>query len=300
MIRRPPRSTLFPYTTLFRSVEPDDGRAVLEGAVHHLADLLGVRFRQRAAEHGEILREHVHQAAVDPPVPGHHAVAQVLLVGEPEIHRAVRHEAIELDERARVEQRVEPLARRQLSLLVLDPYALFAAAEQRLGALLLEQLQFLAHGHGQKSRRRGGQRDRETPSRRGAEWTSRRKWSGDASPDHLLSLRSTRRLGAYASAWASVFAGSCPLSLGQPVAAKTIRWWIGSTSSTFSSAACPSFTASAGFCRSGIPSCDIGTKPSMSCPRSTTTPLSISRSTRPRSSVPTGYVSPICGAACCG
>src|SRR5213082_797889 len=37
----------------------------------------------------------------------------------------------------------------------------------------------------------------------------------------------------------------------------------------------------------------MGTKPSMSCPRSTTTPLSISRSTRPRSSVPTGYVSPI-------
>src|SRR3712207_7291757 len=25
MIRRPPRSTLFPYTTLFRSVRPDDG-----------------------------------------------------------------------------------------------------------------------------------------------------------------------------------------------------------------------------------------------------------------------------------
>ena len=26
MIRRPPRSTLFPYTTLFRSVDPDAGR----------------------------------------------------------------------------------------------------------------------------------------------------------------------------------------------------------------------------------------------------------------------------------
>src|SRR3712207_9020716 len=25
MIRRPPRSTLFPYTTLFRSAEPEDG-----------------------------------------------------------------------------------------------------------------------------------------------------------------------------------------------------------------------------------------------------------------------------------
>src|SRR5258707_1941527 len=26
MIRRPPRSTLFPYTTLFRSADPDDAR----------------------------------------------------------------------------------------------------------------------------------------------------------------------------------------------------------------------------------------------------------------------------------
>src|SRR3712207_7593675 len=37
MIRRPPRSTLFPYTTLFRSWEdPDDRRAV-----HARADLAG-------------------------------------------------------------------------------------------------------------------------------------------------------------------------------------------------------------------------------------------------------------------
>src|SRR3712207_8772599 len=28
MIRRPPRSTLFPYTTLFRSLGPGDGRVV--------------------------------------------------------------------------------------------------------------------------------------------------------------------------------------------------------------------------------------------------------------------------------
>src|SRR3712207_7769167 len=32
MIRRPPRSTLFPYTTLFRSVEDRDG-AVVQGGV---------------------------------------------------------------------------------------------------------------------------------------------------------------------------------------------------------------------------------------------------------------------------
>src|SRR3712207_8028153 len=41
MIRRPPRSTLFPYTTLFRSldpIEPDDGE---QHVVAHSAALLG-------------------------------------------------------------------------------------------------------------------------------------------------------------------------------------------------------------------------------------------------------------------
>src|SRR3712207_9025069 len=37
MIRRPPRSTLFPYTTLFRSVrvQPGGTRLVLAGALRH-------------------------------------------------------------------------------------------------------------------------------------------------------------------------------------------------------------------------------------------------------------------------
>src|SRR2546430_9300730 len=41
MIRRPPRSTLFPYTTLFRSADEDDRRGadrdVLVGRLHRLA-----------------------------------------------------------------------------------------------------------------------------------------------------------------------------------------------------------------------------------------------------------------------
>src|SRR3712207_9033398 len=38
MIRRPPRSTLFPYTTLFRSrAEPDAARAVRESPARELA-----------------------------------------------------------------------------------------------------------------------------------------------------------------------------------------------------------------------------------------------------------------------
>src|SRR5256885_11959828 len=35
MIRRPPRSTLFPYTTLFRS--PEDAHALIDPKLHHVA-----------------------------------------------------------------------------------------------------------------------------------------------------------------------------------------------------------------------------------------------------------------------
>src|SRR2546430_11983686 len=42
MIRRPPRSTLFPYTTLFRSPRPLEGLDLAdEDAVHHLAGGVG-------------------------------------------------------------------------------------------------------------------------------------------------------------------------------------------------------------------------------------------------------------------
>src|SRR2546430_12844677 len=39
MIRRPPRSTLFPYTTLFRSKIPDWGRVLLSDTVGFIRDL---------------------------------------------------------------------------------------------------------------------------------------------------------------------------------------------------------------------------------------------------------------------
>src|SRR5258707_4557896 len=59
MIRRPPRSTLFPYTTLFRSVQPRDGvhrqrdlREEVEAAV-----VAGVRLRPVDLE---IIQEVVH------------------------------------------------------------------------------------------------------------------------------------------------------------------------------------------------------------------------------------------------
>src|SRR2546426_8190218 len=52
MIRRPPRSTLFPYTTLFRSHDGDELTAVdleLRGAQH--LERLPVAARERSEEH---------------------------------------------------------------------------------------------------------------------------------------------------------------------------------------------------------------------------------------------------------
>src|SRR5256885_9594803 len=40
MIRRPPRSTLFPYTTLFRSVDGAGGRALLPGMWERAQELV--------------------------------------------------------------------------------------------------------------------------------------------------------------------------------------------------------------------------------------------------------------------
>src|SRR5256885_6966281 len=48
MIRRPPRSTLFPYTTLFRSL--DNAEAVLHAASQDLPRLAEIGFRPRRSE----------------------------------------------------------------------------------------------------------------------------------------------------------------------------------------------------------------------------------------------------------
>src|SRR5258707_7611512 len=57
MIRRPPRSTLFPYTTLFRSHHRVANVWQGVGADHHPA---GPRQRRAAADHGSPLRSEEH------------------------------------------------------------------------------------------------------------------------------------------------------------------------------------------------------------------------------------------------
>src|SRR3989442_9848714 len=56
MIRRPPRSTLFPYTTLFRSIRPDSG-AHAPGHVRVLFDLVEVHV---AVDAGLVGIDHAH------------------------------------------------------------------------------------------------------------------------------------------------------------------------------------------------------------------------------------------------
>src|SRR2546422_2567547 len=64
MIRRPPRSTLFPYTTLFRS-ETTAGGVEVEHALHQLRtapvgeparDRVGILADQPEVQHGRLLR----------------------------------------------------------------------------------------------------------------------------------------------------------------------------------------------------------------------------------------------------
>ena len=104
---------------------------------------------ERAAEDGEVLGEYVDQPAVDPPVAGDDAVAGIDLLVQPEVGGAMGDEAIELDEAARIEQQVQPLAGGELALLVLRGDAGGAPALfcERLAVVqLIEELAGVGHG----------------------------------------------------------------------------------------------------------------------------------------------------------
>ncbi len=77
------------------------------------------RRAERAAEDGEVLREDEDLPAVDRAVAGDDAVAGDRCLLHAEVGAAVRDEPVELDERARVEQQIDPLARGELAGLVL-------------------------------------------------------------------------------------------------------------------------------------------------------------------------------------
>src|SRR2546429_5022732 len=60
MIRRPPRSTLFPYTTLFRSVSGAAGAAAASGAAGGAAGGAAPSASARSEEHTSELQSRLH------------------------------------------------------------------------------------------------------------------------------------------------------------------------------------------------------------------------------------------------
>src|SRR2546429_3744708 len=60
MIRRPPRSTLFPYTTLFRSLVPPDGPIPAHLLGNPWAQTWGNVFPLRSEEHTSELQSRLH------------------------------------------------------------------------------------------------------------------------------------------------------------------------------------------------------------------------------------------------
>ena len=80
-----------------RIVETDDRRADLHRQIHDLADLLGVRLRQRSTEDREVLAEDEDRPAVDGTVTGDDAVAEERFASP--IASRLRDERVELDER---------------------------------------------------------------------------------------------------------------------------------------------------------------------------------------------------------
>src|SRR2546422_10089300 len=77
MIRRPPRSTLFPYTTLFRSNFSDPGECPLRSAAAH-------RARRQLGE-SDLVDEALRRRKVEAPRTDLHAAS---LVDAPQLERA--------------------------------------------------------------------------------------------------------------------------------------------------------------------------------------------------------------------
>src|SRR6185437_4180794 len=142
------RSYTFLNARAARIEQADDRRAVLQRHVLHLADLLGVRFGQRAAEDGEVLREDIDHAAVDGAPAGDHAIACDAVLLRAEIGVAMFDEHVELLERAGIEEEFEALARGELAAGVLGVDALLATAELGGGAAFFEFDKDIFHREG--------------------------------------------------------------------------------------------------------------------------------------------------------
>jgi hypothetical protein len=78
-----------------------------------------MRLRQRAAEHGEVLGEHIDDTPVDRAPAGDDAVAGILLFSMPKSAQRCSDVHVELLEGVLVHEQIDALARGELAALVL-------------------------------------------------------------------------------------------------------------------------------------------------------------------------------------
>src|ERR1035441_8737128 len=110
----------------------------------------GIGFRERPAEHGEVLRKNVDQPALDSPVASDESVAVDLLLRHAEVVATVGDELVGLLERALIEQELHALAGRHFAFFMLPLATLGTSAI--LGELvpLFQFGHFLFEVHGRK------------------------------------------------------------------------------------------------------------------------------------------------------
>ena len=97
-------------------VESDQRAAGLQREVDDLDDLLAVDLSEAAAEDRHVLAEHADRPVVDGPEAGDHTVSVGSPLLHPERRGAVPGELVELGERPRIQQQLDPLAGGLLAL----------------------------------------------------------------------------------------------------------------------------------------------------------------------------------------
>ena len=113
--------------------------------IHDFANLLRVGFRQRPAEHGEVLREDINHTAVDRAPAGHNTVAFRAVFLHAEFGAAMGDKHVELFKAVFVQQQLYAFARCQFALGVLRGDTLFTTTQSGLGAAILKLLQNIFH-----------------------------------------------------------------------------------------------------------------------------------------------------------
>ncbi len=112
-------------------VDTDQGRLHLHRHILDPADLKGMVFAQRTADHREILTGHKHLPAVNLAVSGHHAVSRhspfiQIKVVDPRLQKSVH-----FHKSSRIEQHFNPLPRRHLAYGMLLVDSVLTTAQER-------------------------------------------------------------------------------------------------------------------------------------------------------------------------